>query len=177
MSDCWVSEEVFKSLNSAPDPKAAWRKHLAVWPDWNGNGQFVVYNVKAGESLNVWRGIASSQTKKGLDGYQLEGGYEQIVFNVGKKDARVDEMLYYPLKTNGKPGEKFLTQAQVDALVMTDAQRNAFYASHISIRKQINHPNISGPFDTGWDYTDFDGRGLPGRIGLPKLPGQSTIQR
>lgn len=177
MSDCWVSEEVFKRLESAPDPKAAWRKHLAVWPDWNGDGQFVIYDVKPGESLNVWRGLASSQTKNGLDGFQLEGGYEQIIFNVGRKDARADEMLYYKLKTNGKPGEKFLTQAQVDALNMNAAQRTAFYASHMSIRANINHPNISGPFETGWGYTDFDGRGLPGRIGLPNLPGQSTTSR
>lgn len=47
MSDCWVTEAVFKKLQSAPDPKAAWRKHLAVWPDWNPDGQFVIYDIKA----------------------------------------------------------------------------------------------------------------------------------
>jgi hypothetical protein len=33
MSDCWVTEEMFKQLMNAPDPKAAWRRYLAVWPD------------------------------------------------------------------------------------------------------------------------------------------------
>ena len=37
MGDCWVSEEVFHKITKASDPKTAWRKHLAVWPDWNAN--------------------------------------------------------------------------------------------------------------------------------------------
>lgn len=177
MSDCWVSEDVFNRLQRAKDPKAAWRKYLAVWPDWNGNGQFVIYDVKAGESLNVWRGIASSQTKTSMPGFQLEGGYEQIVFKVTGRDTRNDVMLHYKLGKNGKPGGKALTQADIDAMKMTPDQKTAFYKTHMSIRSDINHPNISGPFPTGWDYTDFDGRGLSGKIGLPVLPGQSTTLR
>jgi hypothetical protein len=177
MNDCWVTEEVFKELQSAPDPKAAWRKYLAVWPDWNVNGQFVIYDVKAGEQLNVWRGIASSQTKKSLPGFQLEGGAEQIVFNVTRKDTRNDRMLYYKVKNRkdpilGKP----LTQEDVNALTasMNSMQRQAFFDTHLAVRENINHPNISGPFDTGWGYTEFDGAGMSGKIGLPALPGQVT---
>lgn len=45
---------------------------------------------------------------------------------------------------------------------------------YVGIRESINHPNISGPFDTGWGYSDFGGSGLGERIGLPSLPGQTT---
>jgi hypothetical protein len=180
MSDCWVSEKVFKELQSAPDPKEAWRKYLAVWPDWNVDGQFVIYDVKAGESLNVWRGIASSQTRKSLPGYQLEGGAEQIVFKVSRKDIRNDSMLYYKMKggTSGKLGPP-LTQQEVDQLTakMNPMQKQAFYDSHLAVRENLNHPNISGPFDTGWGYTEFDGAGTAAKIGLPALPGQLTVSR
>jgi hypothetical protein len=177
MSDCWVSEEVFRKLQSAEDPKAAWRKFLAVWPDWNVDGQFVTYDIKAGESLNVWRGVASSQTKSNLPGFQLEGGYEQIVFKVERGDPRNDEMLYYKIKggsnaTMGKP----MTQANVNLATasMNASQRKAFFDSHLSVREKINHPNISGPFETGWGYTEFEGAGMASKIGLPDLPGQIT---
>lgn len=96
MSDCWVTEDVFKQLQAATHPRAAWRKHLAVWPDWNVNGQFVIYDIKPGESLKVWRGKASTQLKKSLPDRHLEGGWEQIVFNISRNDARNDTMLYYP---------------------------------------------------------------------------------
>lgn len=177
MSDCWVSEQVFKELNSAPDPKAAWRKYLAVWPDWNVDGQFVIYDVKKGESLNVYRGLASSQTKPGLPGFQLEGGKEQIIFNVPRSDVRNDAVLYYRIKGGketrlGKP----MTQADVNKAKegMSDMQKKAFDDKHLMVREHINHPNISGPFNTGWGYTEFDGAGQVGRIGLPALPGQVT---
>ena len=177
MSDCWVSEEVFKKLQSAPDPKSAWRKFLAVWPDWNVNGQFVIYDIKVGESLNVWRGIASSQTKNNLPGYQLEGGFEQIVFKVERADPRNDQMLYYKIKggSNAKMG-KPMTQSQLNAATasMNGAQRKMFFDSHLSVRDKINHPNISGPFETGWGYTEFDGAGMASKVGLPDLPGQIT---
>ena len=177
MSDCWVSEEVFKKLQNASDPKAAWRKYLAVWPDWNVDGQFVIYDIKAGESLNVWRGVASSQTKSGLLGFQLEGGYEQIVFKVDRSDPRNDQMLYYKIKggSNAKVG-KPMTQNDVNAATasMNAHQKKAFFDSHLSVRDKINHPNISGPFETGWGYTEFEGAGMASKIGLPNLPGQMT---
>lgn len=57
---------------------------------------------------------------------------------------------------------------------MDNSQIQSFYQTHIPIREKINHPNISGPFETGWGYTDFGGAGMSGRIGLPALPGQLT---
>jgi len=90
MSDCWISKEVFDRLQNSPNPKEAWRRFLAVWPDWNVNGQFVTYDIKAGETLNVWRGVASSQKKDALPGRHLEGGWEQIVFSLARGDTRAD---------------------------------------------------------------------------------------
>jgi hypothetical protein len=177
MSDCWVSEEVFKKLQSSPDPKSAWRQYLAVWPDWNVNGQFVIYEVKAGESLNVWRGVASSQTKANLPGFQLEGGFEQIVFNIARNDGRNDRVLYYKVTSGKQPrlGTP-LTQDEVNVITasMNELQKKAFFESHVAIREVINHPNISGPFETGWGYNEFDGAGMASKIGLPTLPGQIT---
>ncbi|WP_044527921.1 hypothetical protein [Herbaspirillum sp. B65] len=169
MSDCWVTEDVFKQLQAAADPRAAWRKHLAVWPDWNVNGQFVIYDIKPGESLKVWRGKASTQLKQSLPGRHLEGGWEQIVFNIPRNDARNDTMLYYPC--HGEESKKLqnaLSAAEYDKL--DAAQRE----NYVSLRESINHPNISGPFDTGWGYSDFGGAGLGEKIGLPSLPGQTT---
>jgi hypothetical protein len=177
MSDCWVTEDVFKQLQNSPDPKAAWRKFLAVWPDWNANGQFVIYDIKAGESLNVWRGAAASQVNARLPGVQLEGGYEQIVFNIPRADSRNDAILYYKttagkVTTLGAP----MTQADVNLATkgMTSMQVKNFYASHLAVREKINHPNITGPFETGWGYTEFDGAGMASKIGIPALPGQIT---
>jgi hypothetical protein len=179
MSDCWISEEVFKKLQSAPDPKAAWRRYLGVWPDWNANGQFVIYDVKAGETLNTWVGKASSQTKKSLPGHHLEGGWEQIVFNVEHTDARADTIAYFK-KGGGKEPTlgKSMSQSEVESITskMNKQQKKLFYENHIAIREKINHPNISGPFETGWGYSEFDGAGFSGRIGLPALPGQLTNQ-
>jgi hypothetical protein len=177
MSECWVTEEVFKKLQSAPDPKAAWREYLGVWPDWNLNGQFVIYDVKAGENLNVWRGKAASQKKDALPGYFLKGGGEQIVFSLERKDVRNDSVLYYKLSANNKTelGE-VMTQEQVNVIKakMSSEQVREFDANHLCIREKIEHPNISGPFETGWGYSEFDGEGLSAKIGLPDLPGQIT---
>jgi hypothetical protein len=57
---------------------------------------------------------------------------------------------------------------------MNKQQKSIFYENHLALREKINHPNISGPFETGWGYSDFDGAGYSGRIGLPALPGQVT---
>lgn len=166
MSDCWVSEEVFKRIQAASDPRAAWRKYLAVWPDWNPNGQFVVYEVKAGEELKVWRGEASSQVrspKENLNAH-LEGGWEQIVFNVPRSSSLNDSMHIYERLPNGSLRGP-LTPSQ--AAVVPRAQQ-------LQLRQQILHPNIKGPYETGWGYTDFAEELLNDRIGLPALPGQIT---
>jgi hypothetical protein len=176
MSDCWVSDEVFKRLNSSADPKAVWRKYLGVWPDWNANGQFVIYDVKAGETLNTWKGLAASQTKTNLPGKHLEGGWEQIVFNIKHQDARADTMRYFKKSKDRNTLGKSMTQSEVDALTagMNKQQKNMFFENYVVLRERINHPNISGPFETGWGYSEFDGAGFSGRIGLPALPGQIT---
>lgn len=169
MSDCWVTEDVFKQLQAATDPRAAWRKHLAVWPDWNVNGQFVIYDIKPGESLKAWRGKASTQFKENLADRHLEGGWEQIVFNVPRSDVRNDTMLYYPLHgENSQKMQSALNTAEYGKLDTTQRE------NYVGLRESINHPNISGPFDTGWGYLDFGGAGLGEKIGLPSLPGQTT---
>lgn len=176
MSDCWVTQDVFERLQASARPKDAWRRFLAVWPDWNVDGQFVIYDVKAGETLNTWRGLASSQTKENLPGFHLEGGFEQIVFNVERSDRRNDTILYYPVSGNSGRLRNPLTQNEVNAQTasMNSSQKKIFYDNHLPLRHTINHPNISGPFETGWGYTEFDGAGLYERIGLPNLPGQTT---
>lgn len=169
MSDCWVTEEVFKRLQALSEPRAAWRKHLAVWPDWNVNGQFVVYDIKPGESLKVWRGKASTQLRRDLPNHHLEGGWEQVVFNVTRSDRRNDTMRYYTL--NGGRTNRLQHAIGQDAYNKLGVQEQRRY---VGLRESINHPNISGPFETGWGYTDFGGAGLGERIGLPMLPGQTT---
>ena len=170
MSDCWVSEKVFNDIQNSPDPRAAWRKFLAVWPDGNTNGQFVIYDVKPGESLKVWRGAASGQTKDNLPEMHLEGGWGQIVFNVARTDPRNDVMRYYRLK-GGQKNRLQDALSQTDFNKLSDVQKK----DYVSIRESITNPNISGPFETGWGYTDFEGAGFPGKIGLPAFPGQTTV--
>ncbi|MES2743161.1 MAG: hypothetical protein V4754_19730, partial [Pseudomonadota bacterium] len=172
MSDCWVTEKVFRKLQSQPDPRSAWRRYLAVWPHWNVNGQFVVYDVKRGESLKVWRGEAAAQKldKKILPDRHLEGGWEQIVFNIERGDAHNDVVRQYermgPQKTQlGNP---------IDYPAYSALSREE-KANYQGIREEIKHPNISGPFETGWNYTDFDGAGFGEKLGLPVLAGQTTI--
>jgi hypothetical protein len=86
-------------------------------------------------------------------------------------------MLYYKIKggSNADMG-KPMTQNQVNQATasMNQSQKKAFFDSHLSVREKINHPNISGPFETGWGYTEFDGAGMASKIGLPNLPGQTT---
>ncbi|WP_200934221.1 hypothetical protein [Massilia sp. Leaf139] len=144
MSDCWVSEKVFNDIQNSSDPKAAWRKFLAVWPDWNANGQFVIYDIRPAESLKVWKGPASGQTKDALPESHLEGGWEQIVFNIARADPRNDVVRFYQLK-GGQNNilRNAISQAEFNKL--SGAQKK----DYISIRESITHPNISGPFDTG----------------------------
>lgn len=114
MGDCWVSEKIFQELQNAPDPRAAWRKFLGVWPDWNVNGQFVIYDVKPGETLKVWRGPAASQQKDALPNHFLEGGREQIVFNIEKNDVRNDA-----IRTTNQPRKKKILCTKQSAMLTT----------------------------------------------------------
>lgn len=181
MSDCWVSEDVFKRIQASPNPREVWRKHLAVWPDWNVNGQFVIYDVKPGETLKVWAGAASSQIKKDLPDMHLEGGWEQLVFKLDRSDPHNDTMRFYEL--GGGKGTRLQKPMAQDEYYramngMSKEEKAAFEAKHIGLRQEINHPNISGPFETGWGYfDDFASEAMPDRIGLPSLMGQATTVR
>ncbi|MBE9591692.1 hypothetical protein IM753_12080 [Moraxella sp. K127] len=72
----WITEKVFKQLKSRDD----WRDRLAVKVDWSANGQYVTYDIKAGETLKVWRGPAASQKFDKHTDLWYQGGTEQIVF-------------------------------------------------------------------------------------------------
>lgn len=162
--ECWVTEEIFIKIKNSPDPKAAWRKYMAVWPDWNANGQFVVYDIPAGQSIKVWRGPASSQTKGALgDSYHLSGGWEQVIF----KEGKFDNTIYYPMDTYGRLSLK--------SPIRRDAYNNlppADKAKYQAVRSRIKEPNIHGPYDTNWGMTDFDEQLKDVRIGLPNIAGQ-----
>ena len=89
-------------------------------------------------------------------------------------------MRYYKKGNGDKPklGPP-LTQNEVDHMTanMNSHQKAIFYENHFALRHEINHPNISGPFETGWGYTEFEGAGFSGKIGIPELPGQTTNLR
>lgn len=172
MSSCWVSEEVFKNLQAAADPRTTWRKYLAVWPNWNVNGQFVIYDIKRGESLKVWRGPTSSQANIKLAGHYLEGGWEQVVFNIDRTSLLHDTTGFYKTDPGtGHPMSGRIDRGAYNALSDTDKK------TYTEIREKINHTSISGPFETGWGYTDFGGDGFGEKIGIPDLPGQITTLR
>lgn len=162
--ECWVTEDIFVKIKNSPDPKAAWRKYLAVWPDWNANGQFVVYDIPAGQSIKVWRGATSSQTKDTLKGgLYLSGGWEQIIFRTGK----YDKTLYYPVNNYGRLSLSVpITREVFNKIPAKDK------ANFQAVRVKIEEPNLHGPYDTGWGMTDFDEQLKNARIGLPNLSGQ-----
>lgn len=170
MSDCWIDEAVWEKIQSAPDPKTGWRKYCAVWPDWNPNGQFVVMEVPAGQTLKVWKGPAASQAKPRkakLDAH-LEGGWDQIV--IRPQGPEYDSTRIYKLG-GGKSTQLKRTDMSYAEYNSLPAEQKARYTP---MREKINHPNIRGPLDTGWGYTDFNLQLNDGRIGLPTLPGQTV---
>lgn len=175
----WMTEEVWQQINRASSPKTAWRKHLAVWPDWNANGQFVMYELKAGEELKVWRGPAASQVRKNtnLPDLYLEGGYEQIKFDGSQvrtaqgqavRQARDSSQIHRIDPASGHMTPTDMSWDQYRRLPEAEQER------YTSLRTGINHPSIHGPFETGWGYTDFDPQLRDVRLGLPNLPGQVT---
>ena len=177
----WVTEAVFKQIMDSANPKSAWRKYLAVWPDWNVNGQFVVYELKAGETLKVWKGPAASQVKDGemeLGDLYLEGGWEQIKFDAkfirnsaGESTAEAfDTLTYYRVDRQTGRMEP-APDMNYERYKNMSPEEQEFYEC---LREKINHPAISGPFDTAWGMTDFDTQLNNVRLGLPNLPGQVT---
>lgn len=168
MGDCWIPEDVWQKVLASPDPKAAWRKYLGVWPDWNPDSQFVVMTIPPGQSVKVWRGPASSQAKKQLSDAHLEGGWDQVIIKVSP-EAYDTTRIYRLGETKGAALRRTgMTYAQYRALPKAEQ------AKYAPIRERINHPDVRGPFDTGWGATDFDAQLTDVRIGLPSLPGQFT---
>jgi hypothetical protein len=170
MGDCWVPEDVWQKVMSSPDPKAAWRKYLAVWPDWNPNGQFVVMEVPAGKTIKGWRGPAASQVKKDHPdlNVNLEGGWDQIIFKPAGSEFD-STIIYRRTGPGGTALEK--TDMSYGDYSKLSAENKAAFAP---VRERINHPDIKGPYDTHWGSTDFDAQWTEGRLGLPELPGQMT---
>ncbi|MEW6022017.1 MAG: hypothetical protein AB1807_07745 [Pseudomonadota bacterium] len=140
----WITEAEFKALKNRDE----WRSKFAVKPEWNQNGWVVEYEVKAGESIPVWRGPAASQKLEGTD-YYLEGGSEQIVFFPGARDEmvqampRIDKDTGLPLKTGSNVDNR---------IEFTDVAGNVIPTK---IRSQVKEPRIKGPFETGWGATDY----------------------
>lgn len=141
----WISEAEFKFIKTREE----WRRKFAIKPEWNQNGWVVEYEVKAGESLEVWRGPAASQQLAGTDHY-LEGGGEQIVFFPGSRDEmvrampRVDPTTGGPLKGTGGLEDRGVEFTDLTGEVVSTA-----------LRARIKDPHIKGPFETGWGATDY----------------------
>lgn len=182
----WMTEDVFNTIMRSSDAKAAWRKNLAVWPDWNPNGQFVIYELKAGEKIRVWRGEASAQvkTKDILPDHHLEGGYEQIKFDGSAsydlegrpiqdsaKNIRQspDSSAFYDVN----PTTGALTPSKMTYPIWKDLPSHE-QVKYQSLRTKINQPSIQGPFDTHWGTSDFGTQLNDVRLGLPSIPGQVT---
>lgn len=141
----WISEATFKAIKD----RDAWRSRFAVKPEWNQNGWFVEYELKAGEKLPVWRGTAASQELTGTNRY-LEGGGEQIVFYPGSRDKMIKTMPRIDRDT-GNP-------VYIDRAGNTDNRVEfidlAGEIAPAKLRARILDPHIKGPFETGWGATD-----------------------
>lgn len=142
----WVDEKTFKSLKNRDD----WREKLAVKPNWNQNGQFVKYEIPAGEELKVWRGKAASQPIDGTP-YYLEGGAEQVVFSPGARDTMASGQARVDVKT----GEALLDgYGNVDHKI--EFKDVTGEVAPAKLREKINVPRITGPYSTNWGFVDYD---------------------
>jgi hypothetical protein len=141
----WMTENEFKAIKDRDE----WRSRFAVKPDWNQNGWVVEYEIKASESLPVWRGPAASQELKGTDRY-LEGGGEQIVFYPSSRDEMVQALPRIDRET-GMP--IMLSAGNADRRVeFTDVTGGM---APTRLRARITDPRIKGPIETGWGATDY----------------------
>ena len=133
-----MDEKTFLSLKSRDE----WREKLAVRPDWNQNGQYVVYEIPAGETLHAWRGTAASQKINGTP-YHLKGGGEQIVFTPQK-----DTMVQSRPRIDKNTGE---------ALPDTSIEFKDMTGETVAkpLREKINDPHIKGPHPTNWGFSDW----------------------
>lgn len=157
----WMTEKEFKAIKNRDE----WRAKFAVKPEWNQNGWVVEYEVRAGETLPVWRGPAASQKLEGTD-YYLEGGGEQIVFFPGSRDEMVQAMP----RIDHKTGQVITDGAgnsdrRVEYIDLTGEVAPA------KLRAKITDPHINGPIETGWgasDYTPEEAKRI--LLTVPTLP-------
>jgi hypothetical protein len=139
----WVDEKTFRSLKTRAD----WREKLAIKPEWNQNGQYVMYEIPAGESVHVWRGPAASQRLDGTP-YHMEGGADQIVFfpspdSFASTRPRIDPKTGNELSGRGGPD----TRAE-----WTDVTGRPVAAP---VRDKPTDPRVKGPFNTDWGFADW----------------------
>lgn len=139
----WVDEATFKELTS----RAVWREKLAVPPNWNQNGQYVVYEIPAGETLYTWKGKAASQPIRGTP-YHLEGGGDQIVFY-----PEADTMKTGRPRVDPRTGEDVLIKDRVDTSIETKDITGKPVT--MNVREKINDAHIKGPYSTHWGMTDW----------------------
>lgn len=141
----WISEMEFLALKDRDE----WRSRFAIKPEWNQNGWAVEYEVKAGESLNVWRGPAASQELAGTNRF-LEGGGEQIVFYPGSRDEMVEALP----RTDRVTGQNlFEDNGSIDRRVEFTSVTGEKVPS--KLRAKITNSHIKGPMETGWGATDY----------------------
>lgn len=142
----WISEAEFKAIKNRDE----WRSKFAIKPEWNQNGWVVEYEIKAGETLPVWRGPAASQKLEGTS-YYLEGGGEQIVFSPGSRDEMIQAMPRIDRETGQNINDK---AGDGDRRVeFTDVTGEAVPTK---LRARITDPRIKGPVETGWGATDYE---------------------
>ena len=141
----WMTEAEYTAIKNRDE----WRSKFAVKPEWNQNGWVVEYEIKKGESLNVWRGPAASQELKGT-GYCLEGGGEQIVFFPGSRDEMVEALP----RVDSDSGE-FLKDRDGSIDRRIEYIDLAGEAAPVKLRARITDPHIKGPTETGWGATDY----------------------
>ncbi|MGO4479058.1 hypothetical protein AB4Z32_22670 [Massilia sp. 2TAF26] len=141
----WMTEAEYKALKNRDE----WRSRFAVKPEWNQNGWVVEYEVKAGETLPVWRGPAASQKLEGTE-YYLEGGGEQIVFFPGSRDEMVNAMP----RVDRNTGQSLRDHAGNEdrRIEYVDV---AGESTSVKLRARITDPRIKGPSETGWGATDY----------------------
>ncbi|MHC9243722.1 hypothetical protein [Pseudomonas aeruginosa] len=135
-----------------------------------------MYDVKVGETLKVWCGKAAAQVRDDLPGHHLQGGWEQFKFDASdmrnadgtSMGKASDDAAYLRVdRTTGmtQPAPA-MNRDRYKALPPAEQEQYEF------VRTRINHPAISGPFDTGWGMTDFEPPLFPAKLGLPNLEGQ-----
>lgn len=141
----WMTEAEYKATKNRDE----WRSRFAVKPEWNQNGWVVEYEVKAGETLPVWRGPAASQELNGTK-YFLEGGGEQIVFYPGNRDEMVQALPRVDRKTGQPLRDRYGNEDR--RVEYTDVTGET---APVKLRARITDPHIKGPTETGWGASDY----------------------